>query len=351
MNRPNHIPTGSVVPRKRRVSAAVDDPALSSLHTALDTDAVRERIAPVISRAEGWENEGKLIDVRLIRHKRGRRAVVYYEFEIGGRRVGYYAKIRARGADMRTHALLRLLEHEGFDQSGDNLTAVPAAVAALPDLDMTIQRACAGEPFSRLLDAPRSVDTVRHVARAIFDLHRADVETHRDHPIDEELAILDSRLSQAADLVPTWRNRIERIAVGCRALARRLDSPRVCGIHRDFYPDQVVVDGSKVTILDLDLFAAGDPALDVGNFSGHLTEVSLRIHGTPSRYSTLENAFEERYLELAPHVSPDSIRTYKLLTLARHVHLSMTLDGRSGVTRELIDYCAAQIDVADSKSN
>ena len=34
-------------------------------------------------------------------------------------------------------------------------------------------------------------------------------------------------------------------------------------IHRDFYPDQVLVDGARVYLLDLDLYSLGEPPLDV----------------------------------------------------------------------------------------
>ena len=89
--------------------------------------------------------------------------------------------------------------------------------------------------------------------------------------------------------------------------------------------------------------ALGDPALDVGNFSAHLTEMALREHGDPQHFKTLEDAFEERYRSLAPGVASDSIRIYRLLTLARHVHLSMTLPGRSHTTTAILDICEAEL--------
>ncbi|HET7475903.1 MAG TPA: aminoglycoside phosphotransferase family protein [Dermatophilaceae bacterium] len=40
-------------------------------------------------------------------------------------------------------------------------------------------------------------------------------------------------------------------------------------VHRDLHPRQVIVDGDQTWLLDWDLAAAGDPALDVGNLLGH----------------------------------------------------------------------------------
>ena len=54
-------------------------------------------------------------------------------------------------------------------------------------------------------------------------------------------------------------------------------------VHRDFHDGQVLLDESyAVGLIDFDLMAAGDPALDVANFLCHL---ELREHqgGMPRR--------------------------------------------------------------------
>src|SRR2546426_9353652 len=38
----------------------------------------------------------------------------------------------------------------------------------------------------------------------------------------------------------------------------------------------VIVNGERLFLLDFDLYCEGDPALDIGNFLGHITEQSLR---------------------------------------------------------------------------
>ena len=126
-------------------------------------------------------------------------------------------------------------------------------------------------------------------------------------------------------------------------LANRIEARQVPGIHRDFHPDQVLVDGRTLTLLDFDLFAAGDPALDVGNFSAHLTELALRCHGDPEHFAPQERAFEERYLELSGETSRASIRNFRILTLARHIQLSMVIPGRRSASEKLLDHCEAQL--------
>ena len=46
-------------------------------------------------------------------------------------------------------------------------------------------------------------------------------------------------------------------------------------VHRDFYYSQVLVNGDQLTLIDFDLFALGDPAIDVANFVAHLYFLGL----------------------------------------------------------------------------
>ena len=46
-------------------------------------------------------------------------------------------------------------------------------------------------------------------------------------------------------------------------------------VHRDFYYSQVLIDGPRLTLIDFDLLALGDPAIDVANFTAHLLFLGL----------------------------------------------------------------------------
>src|SRR5207245_9541587 len=93
-----------------------------------------------------------------------------------------------------------------------------------------------------------------------------------------------------------------------------------CWSHRYFYADQVIVDAGRLFLVDFDLYCEGDPALDIGNFLGHVTEQSLRTLGDPEALADREHAMEERFVELSG-VTPAAVRAYATLTLVRHVYL------------------------------
>jgi thiamine kinase-like enzyme len=116
-------------------------------------------------------------------------------------------------------------------------------------------------------------------------------------------------------------------------------APKFCGIHRDFYPAQVIVRKGQLYLIDFDLYCQGDPALDVGNFIGHVTEESLRTCGQASALQDREEAMEKRFIELCGEAIRPSVRAYTTLTLARHIYLSTQFPERSAFTESLLELC------------
>ena len=106
-----------------------------------------------------------------------------------------------------------------------------------------------------------------------------------------------------------------------------------------------MVDGSRLYLLDFDLYCAGDPALDIGNFVGHLTEQSLRTRGNPAALEDHEAALEERFLELTDGTSRAAIRVYAILTLVRHIYISTRFADRCSLTGTLLETCEERLGV------
>ena len=160
----------------------------------------------------------------------------------------------------------------------------------------------------------------------------------------DELRILHEHLPRVAEGRPEWNRRIARLLGACDRLGTALPPPTTCGIHRDFYPAQVLVKNDRLFLLDFDLYCQGDPALDVGNFLGHLREMSLRHLGDSRALLGREHAMEERFVELAgPGTSP-AVRVYTTLTLVRHVYLSTQFPERIPFTEVLLEMCEERLE-------
>ncbi len=284
------------------------------------------RAEPALRRALP-ERDLRLREASLLRHKPGRRALVSYELDLeDGGTTTVLGKARAKGLDERSYRVQKTLWREG--------QPVPEPLGIVPEFYMWLQKKVAGVPAMEKLTGTGGRGLARKAAGLAHGLHESRVGPLRPpHGIDRELEILHQRLPLVVAVNPRWEKRIERVLRLCNRVGEGLRQPELRPVHRDFYPDQVLVDGDRLWLLDLDLYCLGDPALDIGNFAAHLTEYSLRTFGDPDALRDREEALEESFAgeEVFPRV-----RAYAALTLARHVHISTLFPQRRPFTGELL---------------
>jgi aminoglycoside phosphotransferase (APT) family kinase protein len=298
---------------------------------ALDQTVVRRHLTAMPAFA------GKAIervDATLIRQKAGRRFLVRYDVAVAGRTETLIGKSRAKGADRKTFAAHQQLQ-------GRSKVTVPEPVGLIPELRMWLQRAVPGAALTSLIPNGR-LEVAERAARALFELHHSDVRPARVHTAEDEMTILRDRLLQAKEAMPDLAGRIDELLRRCEAIASALpDDARTC-IHRDFYPDHVLIGEQSTTLIDLDLLSMGDPAVDVGNFAAHVTEQALRDTGDPHAYNSFAERFKRAYLDLAGPEMRDRVEAYEGLSLARHVHISTLFPNRRHITASILDLCLAR---------
>lgn len=314
------------------------DPELPLLDRALDAAAAEPYLQEALAPLFGSISLGP---TRLLRHKPGRRALIEYRIEVAG--PGHatlhpilLGKLHHRGADHSTYALHRALREAGLDGCEPNGTGVAKPVALVPQLGLWLQERVPGEALLPALWRPQEVARARQAADALVRLHAVEVASPRLHTLADELGILDQRLGQAGRKLPNLAERIRRVLHACQELAPGVPSGGYRGIHRDFYFDQVLVNAGRGWLLDLDLYCWGDPALDVGNFVGHLMELGLREQGDPWALGGAINVFREQYLFQVPSVHRPAVECWTTLCLARHIELSTRFEERRHTTEDLL---------------
>jgi len=335
------------VPAAEAPAAPAGDRGIPFLAVALDPRLVGEglrRLPDLQAVLPG----AAVRSLRVLRLKPGRRCLVEYGLvDPGGVRepLVVLGKVRARGADLLTCRLVRRLAERGFGVDSEDGVSVPPPFGALPEMGMWLMARVGGSPARDLLEGPAGPALAARLADALHKLHRAPVPAGRTHTVADELAILTDRLERAARERPEWAGRIARLAGACMAAAAGLAPREMALVHRDFYADQVMVDGGRVYLLDLDLCAAGDPALDAGNFAGHLVEQALRGHGDPRALDEARTALVDRFLARSGRATSAAVDVYTTLTLARHVWLSTQFPERRGTTAVLLDLCEERLDI------
>lgn len=327
-----------------------NDPKMPFLAQALNPLEVQRQFERRFPRLTSENNQVHLCAIRVTRYKPGRRCLIEYDLEVERpdalpEVITLVGKARSRGLDQSSYHLLKSLWNAGFGANSEDGISVPEPLGVIPEFQMWLQRKVPGAIATNLLAEPGGVALARLIAAAVHKLHSSGIRPHRRHTMADELRILHERLLLIAQMKPQWTQRLERLLDACDRLGNTTPEPSRRGIHRDFYPDQVIVDGPRLYLLDFDLYCEGDPGLDIGNFLGHLTEQSLRTLGDPDALADLEKALAERFVQLSGKATCAAVSAYTTLTLVRHIYLSTQFPERRQFTETLLELCEQRLGI------
>jgi len=359
---------------------AAADSALPTLAAALNPEIARHEFKRRLPRLSGT-GRLRLREIRVVRHKPGKRCVVEYDVEVQRpeareETVTLIGKVRARRSGNEGLRQLETIWNAGFAADSADGICVPEPIGVISEFNMWFQRKVPGVTATKLLTGPVGVALARRIAEAAHKLHRANLPTDREHRMADELRILRECMAKVATLKPEWSARLDRLMRAAENLGASFAPARRCGIHRDFYPAQVLVErglqpastcegvsrqllrggedggsGSGVNaallgrlwLIDFDLVCAGDPGLDVGNFLGHVIEQAFRERGDADACQPVACSMLERFVELTGGSARASVEAYTTLTLARHVYLSTQFSERTHTTERLLELCEARL--------
>lgn len=337
----------------------LEDPAFLPLRDAFHPETMQGHLRRVLldrgRKAGGCSSSSSSLEsIRVFRHKPAKRCLVEYtlaDADLEGARtgIGLIGKIRAKGPDHRSFSLLRKLWAGGFDRQATDGIVIPEPIGMVAPLNLLLQRKVAGDSLETFMRVPQALAVAHRVAEAAVKLHRFDLVPDRRHTMADELSILRDRFDRLLTNMPSLGDRLDAVFQACCRLLSGFEEPSPCCIHRDFYPAQIMLSGPVLHLLDFDLCCSGDPALDIGNFLGHITEQSIREHGHPGAYSCFELMLKERYLELTGVELRSRIRAYQTLTVARHLYLCTLKPERTSGFPLLLDWCEERLGVASSK--
>jgi len=327
-------------------SSPIADPALPQLTTLQDTAAMTARFVNCHSDEGGISLCGDVQQslngthsapqtalvqhVEVVRHKLGRRVILRYDLATGGRLFG---KTFASGRGAKVYEIARTIA--AAQAFGPDI-ALPDPVAWLPDLRLLLQKPVRGAPVEQsLLDGDK--DLAAAIACALHRFHSSGLDLGRTHDLAKELDPLPMRVSQVAEACPkladSARECLDRILVidGSSNAWRRQP------VHRDFYHDQVLCDGDRLAILDLDDAAMSEPLVDVANFRAHLMLLGAQRRGDVAALANVSGAFVDRSLQLDPAFDERLLAFLTATTLLRLSGIHVSRKDGPAVARLLIE--------------
>ncbi len=284
--------------------------------------------------------------IKVIRYKAGKRALVEYRLLTDSGKVTLLGKIRAKGLHRSIYKVNHQLHEQRHTLLNDAGWQVPPPLCMIPDGNMWLQQKVPGIEFTQLLeDAEQAKAVAKRIAKMSYSLHHSGIKTAKSHSIIQELEVLKHQLCQVAEKQPELKTKIHELYGLLTHYSKPLlKRPYLC-IHRDFYPDQIMVNKDRLYLLDLDLFCMGDPCLDIGNFVAHVQEQALREKSNLLAYQAITDNFIQHYLQLSGNKTGDAeaIESYRLLSLARHIAISQRVSGRSYLTPQILELSLQQV--------
>ncbi len=240
-------------------------------------------------RLEGIET------ITLLKYKPNRRCVLMYDLLGQDCHTGRPARRQVIGKVFRDERgarlfnLQTLLYQHGFGPAAADEIHVPEALAYVPEMRMLVQAYAPGQTLSTLSLQGNIGWAVQRAAEGLAKLHRSpafaaspDNSRPRLKPytLADELRGVDDYTARLAETRPGDMPVIESLQATLLTWADSLPAAATTvPLHRDFYYSQVLFHGSRLHLIDFDLLALGDPAVDVANFIAHLAYLGLEQFG------------------------------------------------------------------------
>jgi hypothetical protein len=309
-------------------NGTISDPALPQLATLQDAATMSARMPDVI---------GGVREIEVVRHKLGRRAILRYDLASG---VRLYGKTFASRRGPKVYEIARIItDTKAFGPE----VALPVPVAWLPEVKLLLQREVRGEPVEQSL-LEGDVDLAVRIAFALYQFHTSGIDLGRSHDLAKELDPLARRVNEVA-LIDAG---LGELACDCLARIREMDAGpfpwRNLPVHRDMYHEQVLRDGDRLVVLDLDDASLSEPLVDVANFSAHLMLLGAQRHADVAALDSVNDAFLEQYRQLDDGFDHDLLKYLTATTLVRLAGIHVTGDNGLQVAELLLDGSRRSLD-------
>lgn len=298
--------------------------------------------------------------IDVLKYKPGRRCVLAYSLAGRERQAGRPRRLQVIGKvfrddrGQRLHRLHQQLWRAGFGAHAADGISVPASLAYVPEMRMQVQALAPGQTLNERLADGAIAPLIPLTARGLAKLHAlpagaGGVTPWRQYLLGDELQSLDRFLAELAERRPRALSAVRSLRDALCAWADTLPpADALTPVHRDFYYSQVLYAGGRLTLIDFDLFALGDPAIDVANFTAHLVFLGMDRLGRADALMADAALFLESYARLRP-VDDAFLARHQFYQAATFYRLLNVVSSRPGLAHlfdDLLRRAAACLEAA-----
>ncbi|MBI5649048.1 MAG: glycosyltransferase [Chloroflexi bacterium] len=289
--------------------------------------ATRADIAGDLLSAQIAEKFDALTRLEILKYKPRRRCVIAYDLTDRASRVTpIIGKVFRDDRGAHHFEFQRALWQDGFGVHARDGMTIARPLAYISEMQMFVQERAPGQTLEELVNAPEFIERVQQSAAVIAKLHATMVAPPKTYTRADELAQIAAWTRDLVAWKPKHAADFTRQHTALRAWADTLPRAELAPAHRDFYYSQLLFTAQRVTLIDLDLFARADPALDVANFAAHLRFLALDHFNTPRALDAERALFIEEYTRRTK-VAPEffaRLAFYEAATYYRLLHVVLT---------------------------
>lgn len=232
--------------------------------------------------------------VEVLRYRPGRRCVLRYAGEYSNGAIDLVAKLYTDGE--RAKLVSKKLAALCSQPTSEVKLAAP--IGEMPSNGLLLMEYLHGTNLGDQMETTMSREDNERSARAaaagLAAFHRFRLESSECRSLQTELDNLHARVRPLHDIGCDFAGDVELLLAQIEARFAALPKAAECVIHGEYKPNQLLVAGGQIALVDLDRACIGDPALDVGNFAAVLRkEVLLEGHG---HLAGLDGVFVREYL-------------------------------------------------------
>ncbi|MBI2276829.1 MAG: aminoglycoside phosphotransferase family protein [Dechloromonas sp.] len=209
---------------------------------------------------------------RLLEAPNGERLVVEYALAAGETASGMQpaaviGKCYADGTGARTFRVMREVQ-AALAGAGPLPLTIPEPLWYDAQRRCLVQEKVLGQPLAEVAVGAEATHTFALAGEALAALHVLKLPPERPRRLlDHVQELMRPHPLVLAEALPAWRGRIRRLLdTMADGELRFAGEVTPVPLHRDFHLRQMFLVDRHIALIDWDLFAFGDPALDVGNF-------------------------------------------------------------------------------------
>jgi len=172
---------------------------------------------------------------------------------------------------------------------------MPLPVGYLFPYRLFLQEKIEGKRLGNIVDSPLLPEIMRETARQLATLHRLSIPLVSRRRPQVEAEFVNRWAKLLIEVCPDMAARIENLAN--QITSSLLVRAKMTGtVHGDFQNTNALVNETKVTLIDLDEVALGDPLSDVGRLLSSMRIPALRQFGKLNALKEAQEAFLSAYL-------------------------------------------------------